>query len=140
MNNRNIGDKAMAIDLGQLPGTSSNRILTRKNPPEIDSMTCSNQTISLGTLPPARESNRLSRPQPFSRPMLASIMMNRAITVLRCPCDREEEKRRREEKKRRREEEKKRRREEEGPVSGMNGMKKIREEEKKRRVSFHLLS
>ena len=89
MNNRNIGDKAMAIDLGQLPGTSSNRILTRKNPPEIDSMTCSNQTISLGTLPPARESNRLSRPQPFSRPILASMMMSSAMAVLRLPRDRE---------------------------------------------------
>ena len=87
MNNRNIGDKAMAIDLGQLPGTSSNRILTRKNPPEIDSMTCSSQTISLGTLPPAKESNRLSRPQPFSRPILASMMMSSAMAVLRCPCD-----------------------------------------------------
>ena len=89
MNNRNIGDKAMAIDLGQLPGTSSNRILTRKNPPEIDSITCSNQTISLGTLPPARESNRLSRPQPFSRPILASMMMSSAMAVLRLPRDKE---------------------------------------------------
>ncbi len=87
INSRNSGDKAMAIDLGQPAETSSNRILTRKNPPDIDSRVCSNQTMSLGTLPPTRESIRLSRPQPYSRPRLDSRMMSSAMAVLRCPCD-----------------------------------------------------
>ena len=86
MNSRNSGDKAMAIDLGQPAETSSNRILTRKNPPDIDSRTCSSQTMSLGILPPVRESIRLSRPQPYSRPRLDSRMMSSAMVVLRCPC------------------------------------------------------
>ena len=88
MNSMNRGDTAMAIDLNQLSGTSSNSILTARNPPEMDSMTCRSQTMSLGMFSPTRESTRLSRPQPFSRPMLASRIMSRARTVLRCPRDR----------------------------------------------------
>ena len=76
----------MPIDLDQLAATSSNRILTRKNPPDIDSRACSSQTMSLGILPPVRESIRLSRPQPYSRPRLDSRMMSSAMVVLRCPC------------------------------------------------------
>ena len=83
MNSMNRGDTAMAIDLNQLSGTSSNSILTARNPPEMDSMTCSSQTMSLGMFPPTRESTRLSRPQPFSRPMLASRIMSRARMALR---------------------------------------------------------
>ena len=57
MNRMNRGDRAMPIDLDQLAATSSNRILTRKNPPDIDSTAWRSQTMSLGILPPDIESN-----------------------------------------------------------------------------------
>ena len=47
----------MPIDLDQLAATSSNRILTKKNPPDIDSTAWRSQTMSLGILPPDIESN-----------------------------------------------------------------------------------
>ena len=87
MNSRNRGDKAMLIDLGQPAGTSSNRILTSKNPPDIDSRDCSSQTMSLGILPPAIESTRFSSPEPYSKPMFASMRISRAMAVLRCPLE-----------------------------------------------------